>query len=266
MNCVKQSCSLRYLPKAGDPGDPANFRPLALSSCLGKPYHTIKAQRLNSFMVSNKYINPSHQKAFLEGINGCTEHIKVIQEIIQDAKSNKKTFHASWFDLTDAFGSISHDLIQFCCKHFHIPEKERLYIHSLYSQLVGKVVTKDWISEVFNFLKGIFQGDPYSSSIFLMVFQPLIDFIMEFKESHGYKLGDSKVLTTPFADDFNLLSWHLSKHQKLMLEVQKKAQSMGLTFKPSKCRSLSIKSGKVVGDCKFYLMDGNGEKIFLKTM
>ena len=99
-----------------------------------------------------------------------------------------------------------------------------------------------------------------------MVFQPLIDFIMEFKESPGYKLGDSKVLTTPFVDDFNLLSWHLSKHQKLMLEVQKKAQSMGLTFKPSKCRSLSIKSGKVAGDCKFYLMDGNGEKIFLKTM
>ena len=175
-----------------------------------------------------------------------------------------QTVHISWFDLTDVFGSISHDLIQHCCKHFNIPEKERLYIHSLYSQLIGKVVTKDWISEVFKFLKGIFQGDPYSSSIFLVVFQPLIDFIIESKKDCGYKLGDSKVLSTPFADDFNLISWHLKKNQNIMLEVQKKTESMCLTFKPSKCRSLSVKSGKVVDDCKFYLVDGYLDKIFLK--
>ena len=86
-------------------------------------------------MVSNGYINTSHQKAFLEGINGCMEHIKVLQEVIQDAKAKRTTVHISWFDLTDAFGSVSHDLIQFCLKHFHIPEAERKYIHSLYSQL-----------------------------------------------------------------------------------------------------------------------------------
>ena len=41
---------------------------------------------------------------------------------------------------------------------------------------------------------------------------------------------------------------------------------MGLTFKPSKCRSLSIKGGRVNSDCKFFLLAGNGEKAFLKTM
>ena len=39
-----------------------------------------------------------------------------------------------------------------------------------------------------------------------------------------------------------------------------------MTFKPSKCRSISIKSGNVVDDCKFFLVDGNSDKIFLKTM
>ena len=119
-------------------------------------------------------------------------------------------------------------------------------------------MTKEWISEVFQFLKGIYQGDPYSSSIFLMVFQPLIDFIMSFKESHGYQLSNSKVLSTPFADDFDLITNNVKKHQKLMLNVQQKAESMGLTFKPSKCRSLSIQAGKVT-DTKFFLMDGSGE-------
>ena len=252
--------------KAGSTNDPSNFRPLALSSCLGKPYHQIKAARLNKFMVSNGYINTSHQKAFLEGINGCMEHIKVLQEIIQDAKAKRRTVHISWFDLTDAFGSVSHELIQFCLNHFHVPEAERKYIHSLYSQLSGKISTKDWISDIFRFLKGIFQGDPYSPSIFLVIFQPLIDFIQSHKNSHGYQLGNCKVLTTPFADDFDLISNNFPRHQKLQVEVQKKAESMGLTFKPSKCRSLSIKGGRVSSDCTFFLLDGNGEKVFLKTM
>ena len=117
-------------------------------------------------------------------------------------------------------------------------------IHPVYSQLRGRIVTKEWISEVFKFLKGIYQGDPYSSSIFLMVFQPLIDVIMSFKESHGYQLGGTKMISTPFADDFDLSSNHVKKHQNLMLDIQKKAESMGLTFEPSKCRSLSIKGGK----------------------
>ena len=90
-----------------------------------------------------------------------------------------------------------------------------------------------------------------------MVFQPLIDFIMSFKESHSYKLGNSKVLTTPFADDLYLITNNIKNHQKLMLEVQVKAESMGLTFKPSKCRSLSIQAGKVT-DTKFFLLAGNG--------
>ena len=74
------------------------------------------------------------------------------------------------------------------------------------------------------------------------------------------------VLTTPFADDFDLISSNLTRHQKLQSEVQMKAESMGLTFKPSKCRSLSIKGGRVSSDYKFFLLAGNGEKAFLKTM
>ena len=194
------------------------------------------------------------------------EHIKVLQEVIQDAKAKKRTVHISWFDLTDAFGSVSHDLIQLCLEHFNIPERERKYIKSLYSQLNGKISTKDWVSDLFDFLKGIFQGDPYSPSIFLVIFQPLIDYIQLHRESHGYQLGQHKVLTTPFADDFDLITNNCTKHQKLQLDIQQKAESMGLCFKPSKCRSLSIQGGRVKGDKAFFLLAGGSEEVFLKTM
>ena len=66
--------------KDGDTADPAVFRMIALTSCLGKPYHQIKADRMASFMTKNNYIDESSQKAFLCGINGCTENIQVMQE------------------------------------------------------------------------------------------------------------------------------------------------------------------------------------------
>ena len=41
---------------------------------------------------------------------------------------------------------------------------------------------------------------------------------------------------------------------------------MGLCFKPSKCRSLSIQGGRVKGDKAFFLLAGGSEEVFLKTM
>ena len=48
--------------KDGLTNDASNFRMIALTSCLSKPYHIIKAERLSSFMVENQYIDPSVQK------------------------------------------------------------------------------------------------------------------------------------------------------------------------------------------------------------
>ena len=129
------------------------------------------------------------------------DHIQVLQEVIQDAKAKKKTVRISWYDLTDAYGSITHDL---------------------YSKLNGKGVNKHWVSDRFQFCKGIFQGDNYS----LIVFQPLINFIMEHKEIHGYQLGLNKIITKPFADDFEIIANHKTKHQKLQNEIQSKAETM----------------------------------------
>ena len=129
-----------------------------------------------------------------------------------------------------------------------------MYIKSLYSQLHGKVVTKEWVSEVFRFLKGIAQVDNYSGIIFLVIFQPLISYLESMKESLGYQLGNVKVITKPFVDDFESITTNKTKHQKLMNDIQEKASTMGLTYKPSKCHSLSIQGGKVT-NIQFTLED-----------
>ena len=98
-------------------------------------------------------------------------------------------------------------------------------------------------------MKGVFQGNPYSGVIFLIIFNPLIEYIKKHKETHGYSLttqekGVMNVITTPFADDFNILTRDKVLHQQIVKDVEKKIQFMGLIIKPRKCRSLSIVNDK----------------------
>ena len=232
---------------------------ISLTLNIGKLFHTLEAQRTLQFMLENKYLDPTAQKAYLDGINGCVEHVMVVQETLQHAKLNKKTVHLTSFDCEDAFGSVPHMLIPHVMSHYFLPETIITYITSLYTKLQGKVCTKDWDTEIFRFLKGVFQGDPYSGVIFLIVFNPLIEHIKKHKETHGYSIstvkhGVKSVITTPFADDFNLITQNKTMHQELVTDVENKIKSMGLVIKPKKCRSLSIHKGKTV-NIQFQLKD-----------
>ena len=171
----------------GSDDDPTNFRMISLTLNIGKLYHSLEAQRMINFMVGNNYLDPLAQKAYIEGINGCVEHVTVVHEIIQHAKLNHKTVHNTWFDLEDAFGSVSHVLIPFVMKYYSIPTEITRYISNLYSKLKGKVVCQDWESDLFQFLKGVFQGDPLSGVIFLIIFNPIIEYLKSKKEKQGYK-------------------------------------------------------------------------------
>ena len=84
------------------------------------------------------------RKLFIEGIKRCVEHVQVVQELIAHPKPCKKTAHITWFDLEDAFGSVSHLLIPVVLQHCNLPPELINYIMDLYGKLKGRVVTKNW--------------------------------------------------------------------------------------------------------------------------
>ena len=56
------------------------------------------------------------------------------------------------------------------------------------------------------------------------------------------------------------------KHQNLVTDVEEKIESMGFMMKPKKCRSLSIKKGKIV-NIPFYLQDRErGEAVTIASV
>ena len=126
----------------------------------------------------------------------------------------------------------------------HLPQNIRSYIVSLYGKLRGKVKTCDWETDSFSFNKGVFQGDPLSPIIFLICFNPIIETLKEIEGKFGFSLNGERVITLPFADDFNLITTDKRRHQKIIDQLLSLTQSMGLKLKPKKCKSLSIQAGR----------------------
>ena len=142
---------VKLIHKKGDPSDPTNFRMIALSCCVGKTFHLLLNSRLTSFLISNKLIDPTMQKAFLPGINGCIEHNLAMEEIMKDARKQNRTAHITFFDAEDAFGSVPHNLIMESLKKNFLPDNIILYFSQLYSSCQAVVLTPSWRSEPFNF-------------------------------------------------------------------------------------------------------------------
>ena len=188
---------------------------IALTSIVGKIFHQIISDRVLDYMTTNGFIDTAMQKAFIRNVNGTMEHNTVLQEVISHARRNKRTCHITFFDLKDAFGSISHSLIDHTLTRYNIPDNIKSYISSLYSNISGQVVGNKWKSNRFSFKRGVFQGDPLSPTIFICVFNPLIEYLHS-EAKHGYHLDkDTPVISTPFADDFNVISTNARTHQRL---------------------------------------------------
>ncbi len=142
----------------------------------------------------------------------------------------------------------------YALKRYKIPENVQEYIRNLYSGLTGTVIGPDWESNPFVFKRGVFQGDPLSPTIFIKVFNPLLEYLKS-EIKHGYKLDNkTSVITTPFADDFNIISCHAKAHQTIIRNVQRFASTMNLILEPNKCKSISICAGSSK-DIAFQLSD-----------
>ena len=93
------SGKITLLHKGGDTSSLSNYRPIMLSSVIGKLFHKIVAARMEKFCLSNNIIDSLSHKGFLCGINGTVEHIFTITAMIEHARSNGLPLTLTFVDL-----------------------------------------------------------------------------------------------------------------------------------------------------------------------
>ena len=95
---------IKLIFKSGDLSDPSNFRPIALTSVVGKLLHKILSRRLETYLKANDILDTSIQKGFVSGLPGVFEHIYCLSAIMQDTLTNKCPLMMTFLDLKNALG------------------------------------------------------------------------------------------------------------------------------------------------------------------
>ena len=141
-----------------DPKSPSNFRPIALTPAVSKLFTGILKDRWLRHMTLNGYLDGDVQKAFLPTVPGVSEHHSKLATIISGARKNKRSLAVAWLDITNAYGSVHHLLIQFALRRYHAPPDFCNFLQLWYTGLSTSISTPDWVTPSICLEIGVYQG------------------------------------------------------------------------------------------------------------
>ncbi|EFP02084.1 hypothetical protein CRE_17641 [Caenorhabditis remanei] len=224
--------------KSGDESKPDNWRPISLMPTIYKLYSSLWNRRIRTV----KGIMSKCQRGFQER-EGCNESIGILRSAIDVAKGKRSHLSVAWLDLTNAFGSVPHELIESTLSAYGFPEMVVHIVKDMYKDASIRVKNRTEKSEQIMIKSGVKQGDPISPTLFNMCLETVIR--RHLKESSGHKCIDTRIKLLAFADDMAVLAESKEQLQKELTEMDEDCTPLNLIFKPAKCASLIIEFGKV---------------------
>jgi hypothetical protein len=177
------------LPKPCDESEkdqPGNWRPITLTNIM----YRIIFGRIAEYVqhVNKRYtqdgngIVSKEQKGFIKNVKGCCEHGSKVNYLIAEAMAKKKKLYLAALDCKDAFGSISHQILEKNLEQIGIPRRLKNVIVDSYLNSQGRIYSAGSASDPFNMLKGVKQGCPLSPLLFDLCVDPVITYLKENQE------------------------------------------------------------------------------------
>ena len=92
------------------------------------------SKHLTKYMLSNRYLDTSLQKVGTPGVSGWIEHTRVLTQLIREAPEDKGKLTVIWLDLSNAYGTIPHKVVQETLRRYYVPTKVMDIIKTNYSK------------------------------------------------------------------------------------------------------------------------------------
>ena len=189
--------------KKGDVCDPANYRGIALSSCLSKLFCSIIGNRLECFTIEHNLI-PNCQIGFTRR-SGTSDHILVLKTLIDKyILKLKKPLYSCFVDFKCAFDRVWRAGLLFKMIKCEISSKFINLIDDMYKETTYQIKFQDGLSGPISAIAGVKQGCvliPLLFKIFLSDLPGIFDSACD-----PVQLYDTKISCLLYADDLILLS------------------------------------------------------------
>ena len=208
-----------------------NWRPVTLLNIDYKILSKTLAQRVKEVIQS--LIHPD-QRGFIKG-RYIGENIRQIDDLMHIAEQKKKTGLLLLVDFEKAFDSIEWKFIDKVLEKFCFGPYVRKLVQLCYTQVSSTVINNGYSSGWFSIKRGVRQGCPLSSLLFLLCIEILAELIRGNQKVKGFKIGKSQFKLSLFADDASCIVEDLDSLTLLLKILEKFYNYSGLKINLEKC-------------------------------
>jgi hypothetical protein len=254
---------IKLLPKKDkDSKEPKNLRPISLISTIIKLISSVANNRI--LTIIDDLIEPS-QTGFIPNrkMEDNINNFQAIRDYFEHqlkfdnrstfrwAKEYGFDFRMVMLDFEKAFDRLSHQYIKEVMQHIKFPKRLQNLIESLQFQQHGSILLNNFESRSFPLNAGVRQGNPLSSTLFILSIEPLLHHIRLSIQGITLKsfLSDLTLKTSSFADDVTVFARDSNDVDLLLIEVERfgKVSNMRLNVEKSKILMLRKPRNVVAG-------------------
>ena len=230
------------IPKSGNKLDVlSNWRPISLLNIDYKIASKTISNRIKKVLPT--IINPC-QTGFIKG-RYIGENIRLIQECIEYLNNTNKPGLLFFADFEKAFDSINHDFMFKCLENFNFGHSFIQWVKLFYRDINSKIINNGNLSDSFPVERGVRQGCPLSSYLFLCCIEILSNCITKNSDIQGIIIESKEIKQSMFADDATYLTnGSENSFMSLMKTLTKFGDISGLKLNTAKSTILRVGSLK----------------------
>ena len=224
-----------------DPGHLKNWRPLALQSCDSKILAKCIALRIKKVISSVIHHN---QTGFLTG-RYIGDNIRQLLEFMEHYNTINEPGLIFIADFEKAFDKLRHDFVFKCLSFFNFGESLIKWVKLMNKDTSCKIINNGYLSENIPLLRGVKQGCPLSTYLFILGIEILAIKIRSNENIKGLEICGMEEKVSIYADDSNFpLIPKISSLNALTDDLDIFSTFSGLKPNYEKCTVLRIGSLK----------------------
>jgi len=154
-----------------------NTRPITLLDTTRKAVVKLLNNRLSSIFVQRKILKGYNFAALPH--SSTFEALRVIDNVLQDAKDNKKEI---WFllqDMSKAYDRVNIHMLRHALNRLKLPVSFQIFIENLFTNRWNSVFTPFGLTDKYNTLVGIDQGEVICPLLWCIYYDPLLSFVQK---------------------------------------------------------------------------------------
>ena len=238
--------------KKGRRTDPANYRPVSLTSVPCKIMESMIKVRMTKFIENNNLLS-THQHGFIQH-RSCLTNLLEAMESWTESLDNGYGVDAMFLDYRKAFDTVSHMKLLEKLSLLGIQDKLLKWIEKFLTGRTMKVSVRGSFSEPIDVVSGVPQGSVLGPMLFLLFVNDLPDWIQSKIKMFA---DDTKMWASiKIKEDSNILQ----KDQDSLTEWSKKWL---LKFNAGKCKIMHI--GHSI-PTEYYMEDDLGQRIKMEEI